>query len=126
MYDLTYSYLNPVELKYYPFKISLDKYSESYCVLSPKICVPKETKDMNVKAFNMITNKNEAKTMENIFHVIVNVNSIVQHVIQIKNGITKHVNVNIKIIIKAKKIIAGIPAHVLVRIASIWKLFLKL
>ena len=118
--------MNPVELKYYPFKISLDKYSESYCVLSPKICVPKETKDMNVKAFNTITNKNEAKTMENIFHVIVNVNSIVQHVIQIKNGIIKHVNVNIKIIIKAKKIIAGIPAHVLVRIASIWKLFLKL
>ena len=30
-------------------------------VLSPKIYVPKETKDVNVKAFNMITNKDEAK-----------------------------------------------------------------
>ena len=31
-------------------------------------------------------------------------NAIVQHVIQIKNGITKHVNVNVKIIVSAKKI----------------------
>ena len=28
-----------------------------------KICIPKKTKDINVKAFNLITNKNEAKTM---------------------------------------------------------------
>ena len=37
--------LNPIELKYYPFMISLDKCN----VLSPKICVPKKTKDINVK-----------------------------------------------------------------------------
>ena len=55
--------LNPVELKYYPFMISLDKCSGSCNVLSPKKCVPKETKDINVKVFNMITNKNEAKEM---------------------------------------------------------------
>ena len=54
--------LNPVEFKYYPFMISLDKCTGSCNVLSPKICVPKETKDINIKAFNMITNKNEAKT----------------------------------------------------------------
>ena len=30
---------------------------------------------------------------QNIFHVTVNANSIIQHVIQIKNGIIKHVNV---------------------------------
>ena len=46
--------LNPVELKYYPFMISLNKYTGSCNVLSPKICVLKETKDINVKAFNMI------------------------------------------------------------------------
>ena len=34
--------LNPVELKYYPFMISLDKYSGSCNVLSPKRCVPKK------------------------------------------------------------------------------------
>ena len=30
--------LNPVELKYYPFLISLDKCNRSCKVLSPKIC----------------------------------------------------------------------------------------
>ena len=43
--------------------ISLDRCNESCNVLSPKVCVPKETKDINVKAFNKIANKNEAKTM---------------------------------------------------------------
>ena len=54
--------LNPIELKYYPFMISLDKCNGSCNLLSPKICVPKETKGINVKV-NMITNKNEAKAM---------------------------------------------------------------
>ena len=107
--------LNPVELKYYPFMITLGKCTGSYNVLSPKICVPTETK--NVTAFNMITNKNESKKM--IKHMIVNANSIVQHVIQIKNGIIKHVTVNVEIIINAKTIIDGILAHVFLKIASI-------
>ena len=60
---LTLIDLNPVELKYYPFMISLDKCNGSFNILSPKICVAKETKYINVKAFNMVTNKNEAKAM---------------------------------------------------------------
>ena len=55
--------LNPVELNYYSFIISFDKCNERCIVLSLKICVPKETKNINVKVFNMITNKNEAKTI---------------------------------------------------------------
>ena len=55
--------LNPVELKYYSFMISLDKCNESCSVLSPKICPPKKTKNVNVKVFNMITYKNEVKTV---------------------------------------------------------------
>ena len=55
--------LNTVELKYLPFMVSLDKCSGSCNVLSPKIYVPKETKNINVKAFNMITNENKAKAM---------------------------------------------------------------
>ena len=43
--------LNPVELKYYPFMISSEQFSG------------RKKKDIKVKAFNMITNKNEAKTM---------------------------------------------------------------
>ena len=65
MVRLTLLDLNPVELKYYPFMISLDKCTGrgSGTVLFPEICVPKETKDINVKAFNIITNENEAKTI---------------------------------------------------------------
>ena len=55
--------MDPVELKYYPFMISLNKCTGSCNALSPKIFVPKETKDINVKAFNMIRNKNEEKAM---------------------------------------------------------------
>ena len=55
--------LNPLEFKYYPFLISLDKCTGSCNVLSPKICVRKETKDTNVKAFNMTKNRFEAKAM---------------------------------------------------------------
>ena len=55
--------LNSAELKCYRFMIILDKCTGSCNVLSPKIFVPKETKDINVKAFNVITNKDEAKAM---------------------------------------------------------------
>ena len=51
----------PVDAKYYSFMISLNKCTRSCNVLSPKACIPKETKDINVKAFNMITNKNQVK-----------------------------------------------------------------
>ena len=43
--------------------ISLNNCTGSCNVLSSNICVPKEKKDINVKEFNMITNKNEAKAM---------------------------------------------------------------
>ena len=55
--------MNPVELKYYPFMISLNKCTGSCNVLSPKKCVPKERKHIHVKAFNMIKDKTEVKTM---------------------------------------------------------------
>ena len=51
--------LNPVELKCYSFVINLDKCTGSCNVLFPKIPL----NALNVKAFNMITNKNEATTM---------------------------------------------------------------
>ena len=41
--------------------------------LSTKICVPSETKDANVKVFNIITRTYETKIfVKNILHVIVN------------------------------------------------------
>ena len=63
MVRLTLIDLNPVELKYCPFMISLDKCSLGCNVLLSKLCVPEKAKYINVKAFNMITNKIEAKTM---------------------------------------------------------------
>ena len=56
--------LNLVELKDYPLMVNLDKCNGGCNVLSPKICVPKEIKDRNVRVFNMITKikLNNAKT----------------------------------------------------------------
>ena len=59
------------------------------------------------------------KQGQNVFHVIVNANSIVQILIQIINGIRKLVNVNVKYIVHAKKIIIGILTRIFMRITSI-------
>ena len=60
------------------------------------------------------------KKWQNIFQmIIVNANSLVPHVIQTKNRIIKHINVDVKIIVSAKKITVGILAHVFVRTVSI-------
>ena len=84
--------------------ITLDQFSGSCNALSPKICVPKKAKDVNVKVFDFIANKNEAKAMTKIFHAIANASSIVQLVIQIKNRVMKYVNVSVKILAHPKKI----------------------
>ena len=59
------------------------------------------------------------KQWQSIFNAVVNGNSIVQHVVQIKNGIIKHVNVNVKANIRAEKIIVGILAPVFMSIVSV-------
>ena len=104
--------INPNELKYYPFMPSLNKSNGSFNVLSPKTCVPNEIKDIYVKAFNMITNKDEAKAMTE--HILCDCkwkfNSKACNSNQ--NGIIKHVNVNAKTIVSLKRIIVGILAHV--------------
>ena len=66
------------------------------------------------------------KQWQNILHVIVNVNLIAQHVILIKNEIIKHVNVNEEIIVKTKKFIPWVLAHVFARRASVQKVLLIL
>ena len=55
--------MNPAELEHYPFGIRLNKCAESCYVLSSKVYVSKETKDMYAETFNTITNQNEAKEM---------------------------------------------------------------
>ena len=56
----------------------------------------------------MITNINEAKTLLKHIHVIINANSIVQHVIQITNGIMMNANASVRSIACAIKIIVEI------------------
>ena len=55
--------MNSVELKYYPFMISLNKLTGSFNVLSSKMFVLKKPKDIYVKELNIITNIKEAKAM---------------------------------------------------------------
>ena len=51
--------------------------------------------------------------------MIVNANSVVLHLIQTKNRMTKHVNVTVKIIISAKTIIVRLSANIFMRTANI-------
>ena len=109
--------LNAIELNHFLFMISLGKCNGSCNVvdeLPTKICIPSETKHVNVKVFNVIKRLNEVKTRMK-FHAIVNANSIVQHVT--KNGIMINVNVSLRsIACEKKKIIVGILAEVFVRL----------
>ena len=119
MVRATVTDMDLVEFKYYPFINSLNKCSGSCNIWSPTICVPKNTKDINVKAFNIITKKDETKAMTEHVPVIVNANLIVKHAIQKENGIIKDVNVNVKIIVSPKKIRVGIIKDVNVNVKII-------
>ena len=98
----TFIDLNPVELNYYPFMISLDKFNgncNDVDDLSTKICVSSETRDLNAKVFNMITRINEAKAF--IKHIFCDCKCKF-------NSATckpmKHVNVNVTVIVHAKRL----------------------
>ena len=54
--------------------------------------------NINVIVFNMWEIKIKLKQWQNIFHAIANANSMAQHVIQMKNGVIKHVNLHVKVI----------------------------
>ena len=56
--------LNPVELKYYPFIITLYKCNRSCIALSEKssrIYVPIKTENVTLNVFNLVKRKNESK-----------------------------------------------------------------
>ena len=58
--------LNPIELTYYPFVVILGKCNGSLNFvddLFTKLCVPSETKYVNVKIVNTITRINKSKTL---------------------------------------------------------------
>ena len=123
MVRLTIVYMNPVELKYYPFMTSLNKCTGSCNVFSPKICVPKETKDIYVKTFNIITKKDEGKAMAE--HISCNCkckfNSTTWNSKQKWNNKTCQYECK-----SANKITVGILAHLFVTIVMIKKVLLIL
>ena len=58
--------LNPIEFKYYLFTITLDKCNRSCNSvndLSRRVYVPSKTKDVDVKVFDMKTDRNEEKIL---------------------------------------------------------------
>ena len=61
------------------------------------------------------------KHWSKIFHVIQNENSIVLHVIHIRNGVMINVNVRVKSIAREENIKVGMLAHVFVSTVSICK-----
>ena len=98
--------------------VKCDGFCNSADDLSAKVCVPSETKGVNVKVFNMIRRINETKTLvKSISHdfkckfdfAACNPN---------QNGIIKHTNANVKTMKHARKIIVGILVHVFVRMVS--------
>ena len=115
--------LNPDEQDY-PFMISLDKCTGGCNLLSPKICVLRETKNTNVKAFNLTREKNEAMT------------KLISCDFKRKfSGTTCSPNQNwnsktcwceCKNYRKCKKIIVGTLAQIFVRISSNYKVLLIL
>ena len=83
----TFINLNPDEysqsLDYYPFVVKINTCNGSN-YFSNRRCVANKAENINLHFFNMITGKNESKTIINILHVAVNVHLIVESVTQIK------------------------------------------
>ena len=97
--------LSHVEIKYYPFSISLEwcnRRCNSVNDLPLRICLPSKTKGVNVKVFSMITNRNESKTLKSF-----------------NSNKKKNVNMCIKIILHAKEIIHRILVHVFARMTGV-------
>ena len=75
--------LNIVELKHYPYIITLDKCNGSYKTLteiSDRICVANKTENVNLNVFNLITRKMNQKHYQIIHRLNVNVNLVEKEV----------------------------------------------
>ena len=62
--------MNPDELHYYPFIVSLDRCDASCYTVEHwfgRICVPNTMENVNLKVFNMIKGINESKTLAKHF-----------------------------------------------------------
>ena len=110
------------EFHYYPFAVKLD-----WCVAScdtlndlpNKVCIPNKTEDLiNLSVFNMITGKNESKslTKDLSYECKCKFNGTKWNSNQWWNNI--NVNVNVKNIIYVKMIMFGTMLQVIVKIEN--------
>ena len=80
------------ELHCYASAVNLDRCARSLNThddLSNKVCIPNETKDLNLHVLNMITEIDESRTLtKHIYHVNVSVSLKVENVAWIKSGET--------------------------------------
>ena len=98
------------EFHYYPFAAKLGRCIGSCNILndlSNILCVPNKTEDLNLSIFNMITERNESKTLtkhqRNIMQNV-NVDLMEENVIQINGGIMINVYVSVKKVIMWKRL----------------------
>ena len=65
--------------------------------MSNEVCIPNKTEDLNLRVFTWLHEQINQKHKQSIYHDIVNVNLMVEHVIQINSGITINVGARVKI-----------------------------
>ena len=84
-----------------------------------KVCVPNKREDLNLTVFNMITGKNELKTLTKHISCKCKCKFDGENAIPINGGITTNVIVSVKNVLYVKKIIFGIHLHVAVKMENI-------
>ena len=110
------------ELHYYQFVVKLDNCSGNCSTpndSSYRVCVPNKTGDLNLHVFNMITAKNESKTLTKNISCKCNCRFDGKNVSQMNAEITINVCVSVKNAMYVKKIVFGILLHIVGKIENI-------
>ena len=87
------------EFHYYPFPVKLDRCVGSCNTLNHlpnKVYIPNKTEDLNLSMVNMITGRNELKTLTKHISCTCKCRFDGKNVIQINGGITINVDVTVK------------------------------
>ena len=104
------------EFHYYPFAVKLNKSGGSFNSLND---LSNKVEVSNWSVSNMTTGTNKSKTLSKHFSCECKYRFDAKNVIEIYDGITINVDVTVKYIIYAKKIMFGILLHVIVKMENI-------
>ena len=106
------------EFYYYPFSVKFARCVGSCNTLndlSNKVYVPSKTEDLNLSVFSIITDINESEKLTKHISCECKCRFDGKNVIQIIGGITLNVDVSVNKFMYVKKIMFGIPLHVIVK-----------